>query len=144
MATNPLVECATGTTITFGTSAFTANLMKVGWKGIKRGSIDTTHMGTAVVSGTKFGDRTYIPTTLSDPGEIDIEIHFNPDKLPPIDKAAETITVTFPLATGLATAPTWAGTGFMTEFSFEAPLEDKMTGTGKLKMSGNITITVAT
>jgi hypothetical protein len=55
------VNVATGTTITFVTSTFTANLMNVNWSGIKRPAIPTTHMGTAAPGAGKLGNASFIP-----------------------------------------------------------------------------------
>ena len=128
------VDLGTGTTITFGTSGFTANVVSVDWDGIERASVQTSHLGTTTA-------HTFIPGDLYNPGEISLEIQFDPDDFPPIDQAAETITVTFPLSSGGSTAANWAGTGFATGFTAGVPLEELMTGTLTVKMSGAITPT---
>jgi len=128
---------STGLTITFS-SGFFAQITDVQWSGITRPAIKTSHMGTAAPAAGKFGNDTFIPGDLSDPGELQVEGHFNPDTLPPIDGAAETCTVSIP---GSATPATWAGSAFMTNFEVGMPLEDKMTFTATLKFSGNITRT---
>lgn len=98
-------------------------------------------MGTAAAGAGKFGSRTFIAGDLSDAGELEVEIHFNPDTRPPIEGAAETVTVTIP---GSTTPATWAGSAFMTGCSVAFPLEDKMVMTCTLKFSGNITVTAGT
>ncbi|MHC4867867.1 MAG: hypothetical protein ACYTEX_27670 [Planctomycetota bacterium] len=55
-----------------------------------------------------------------DNGELLINFHFNPDTEPPIDAAAETITITFP------STATWAFSGFMTNYAPEGTFESKM------------------
>ena len=137
------VDNGTGTLITFGTSAFTSELLGVEGSGISRPSIDTSHMGTAAPGNNVIANRTSIPGDLTDPGSINIELHFDPDQEPPIDQVSETITITFPLAAGDSTAAKWAATGYMTDFSFGAQMEDKMTATATIKWSGNITLTAA-
>ncbi len=94
------VDIGTGATIVFGTSGFTAEVMSISIDGIDRESIETTHLGTTVPAANQYGGRTYIPGDLADPGTTTIEINFNPDTLPPIGLAAETITITFPLVAG--------------------------------------------
>lgn len=126
---SPAVQIGTGTTITFD-SGFFAQILSVNHSGISRGSIDTTHMGTTTA-------RTFAATDLFDAGELEVEIHFNPDTRPPIDDAAETCTVTFP------STATLAGSAFMTGFQYGDPLEDKMTATATLKFSGDLTFTPA-
>lgn len=137
------VDVGTGTTLVFGTSSFTSELLSVGHSGISRVSIETSHMGTAAPGAGKFGNMTFIPGDLSDPGELSVEFHFDPDQLPPIDKVKETITVTFPLVAGDATAAKFASDGFMTDFEYTDDLETKMTATATIKLSGEVTQTVA-
>jgi hypothetical protein len=137
------VDIGTGATITFGTSSWTAELLDIQWSGISRESVETSHMGTAAPGVGKFGNRTHIPGDLSDPGELRIQFHLDPDDEPPIDQPAETITVAFPLVSGDATPANWAGSGFATDFSLSVPLEDKMTGEMTVKFTGNITQTAA-
>lgn len=117
-----LPDISTGTTITFD-SGFFAEIINLEHSGMERGSVDVTHMGSTV-------ERESLPTDLFDPGELTVELHFAAQTRPPIDNAAETCTVTFPGGT------TWAGSAFMTNWAYSAPLEDKMTGTGTLKYDG--------
>lgn len=138
------VNDGTGTTITFATSSFTAEITNIEWGGIERESIDTTNLSAAAPGANDFGNRTFIPSALADPGELTLEIHFNPDTLPPVHLVAETITVTFPLVSGDTTAAKWAGSGFATGYGAVVPLGDKMTTTMTVKMSGNQTRTAAT
>ena len=137
------VDVGTGTTITFGTSGFTANLMSVRWSGISRAAIDTSHMGTTAAGANQFGSRTFIPGDLVDPGELALEVQFNPQTNPPIGAAAETITVTFPLVAGDATPASWACSGFVTAFEITDPLDDKMMATMTVKLSGKVSMTDA-
>lgn len=138
------VDIGTGTTIVFGTSGFNAEVTDVDWGGLSREAIETTHLGTAVAGAGKVGSKTYIPGDLSDPGEISLTGHFNPNLKPPMEAAAETITVTFPLPAGGTTPATWVASGFMTAFAETTPLEDKMGFTATIKITGNITVTQST
>ena len=128
------VDIGTGASVTFGTSSFTANYTDINWGGIERTSVQTSHLGTTTA-------HTFVPGDLFDPGEATFEIQFDPDDYPPIDQAAETITVTFPVGAGGSSGATWAATGFATGFEFGVPLEDLMTGTLTVKFSGDITDT---
>ena len=128
------VDNGTGGSITFGTSGFTANITNISWDGIERVSIPTSHLGTTTA-------HTFIPGDLYDPGEVSLDIQFDPDTFPPINSAAETITVTFPLSSGGSTAADWEATGFCTGASNVVPLEALMTGTITVKMSGTIAVT---
>jgi len=117
-----------GITIAFGTSNFSAQLLDVTPPGAEREAIDVSHMGNS-------GYKQFIPSDLVDWGECEMEVGFDPATAPPVRGAAETITITFPDAT------TWVFTGFMTSYKPKAPMEDKMTATVGVKVSGNITIT---
>ncbi len=124
-------------TITFQ-SGFIAELYGVNWDGIARNAIETTHATSAG------GWRTFQPSDLLDPGGLNVAIAFDPDDDPPIDQAAETITVNYPIPSGGSTAATWACSGFMTEYDNEAPFDDKMTASVVLKFSGQPTFTPGT
>ena len=123
----------TGTTVVFGTSAFAAELMSVGVSGISRETVDSSHMGT-----TDY--RTYIVGKLADPGEMSMEINFDPADEPPWNDDAETVTITFPDNPGGA-GSTWAASMAVTDFEATDALEDKMTATLTLKILSAITVT---
>jgi len=138
------VNVGTGTTLTAGTSGWTAELLSLDLNGIAREAIETSHSGTAAAGAGKHANRTYIPGDLADPGSLDVTFHFNPDTEPPIDQPAETWTVAFPLVSGDSTPASWAASGFMTEFSVTGPgQDDKMVGSATIKLSGNTTRTAA-
>lgn len=128
------IDNSQGASITFGTSGFTAAFTGISHDGIERGSIPTTHLGTTVA-------HTYIPSDLFDPGELTMDLQFDPDDFPPIDQPAETITVTFPLGSGASVAAKWAASGFATAFNYALQVEQLMTGQLKVKFSGDITDT---
>ena len=113
------VDITTGTTITHGTTSYAIEILSVSGE-VSRAVVDTTHMGTT-------GARTKTVTDLYDPGSITVQAHFDFDEEAPYSSAAETVTVTFPSA--LASGATVAGTGAVTNFSWNAPLEDKGTCT---------------
>lgn len=144
MAGTP-VDVGTGTTIGFADSNFTSELLSLEWSGISKPSIDVSHMGTPDAGAGKIGNMPFISGDLTDPGEITVEFHFDPDKDVPINgsDAAEVITITWPKVPADASAATWVVTGFVTSFEISDPLEDKMTATMTIKLSGNITLTAA-
>jgi len=135
------VDVGTGLSLTFSTSGYSAEVIDVAWNGISRNSIETSHMGTAAAGAGTFGNRTFIPGHLSDPGELRVTVHFNPDTLPPIDATAETVTLTYDESGGDTSGATWSATGFVTGFEMAAPLDDKMTADVTVKLSGNVTRT---
>jgi len=133
-----------GTTIVFGTSSFSSEVVSIDWSGITRDAIDATHLASTAPSATQFGGMEKIPPDLADAGELSVEIHTDPDKIPPVNLVAETITITFPLVTGDSSATTWAGTGFVTGYSANITSGEKMTTTMTIAISGVVSVTVAT
>jgi len=129
----------TGATITFGTSGFTANIIDtIDWSGIERAVIETTHFGsTQPSSARQVGGRTFIPGKLADPGELTLQIQYDPTADLPIGSAdvAETITLTPP--SGMA-SNTISGSGFMRSFRLGMPLEALATATIVVKFTGII------
>lgn len=118
-------DVGTGTSIAFSTS-FLGRLTSVRWTGISREALETTTMATT-------GGRDFIPGDLYDPGELQCEIQFDTDATPPISSAAETITITWP------DAETAIFSGFMTGFEISDVLEQVMTATATIKITGDIT-----
>jgi len=115
-----------GTTITFSTGYF-AEIISVDGPDLSRESIDTTHMGTTS------GLMTFIPSDLIDNGTLSVEMAYIPGTAPPISSAAETVTVTYP------DSSTAAFSGFLTSFSPSIPIDDRMTASAEIKVSGAIT-----
>lgn len=138
------VDIGTGTTIGFGTSGFSLELLDVDGPGLSREFVETSHMGTAAPGAGQMGNKTFLPKRQVDPGELTFECHLDPDVIPPIHAAAETITITFPLPAGGATAATWACSGFITSYEPSDPMEDKMTVSITVKLTGPITVTAST
>lgn len=109
-----------GTTITFGTTGFNANLVDVGMSS-SRAEVDQTHMGTTTI-------RDYAPSNFIDV-TADCTFQFDPAlTTTPIDQVAETVTID------------WAGSGdttiltaFMTNFNVTAAIGELMQATGTLR-----------
>jgi len=129
-------DVGTGIAIVFGTSGFTAEITDINGQGIARESINTSHHGTIAW-------HTFIPSDLVNPGTTTLEFNFDPDAQPPVTAAAETITITFPVPSGLTNGATAAGTGFIESWEWGAPLEEKMVGTAVIKWSALPTWTAA-
>ena len=127
----------TGTTITFGTSSFSANIIDViDWGGIERAVIETTHFGsTQPSSARQIGGRTFIPGKLADPGELTLKIQYDPTLDIPLGSTdtAETVTITAP--SGMA-SNTISGSGFMRSARIGLPLEGLATATVVVKWTG--------
>jgi len=110
-----------GTTIAFTTSAFTANVHRIGGANTTRNAVETSHLGTT-------GQRTRIPGTLTDPGTTEVEFEWDQSfaTFPPITAVAETITITYPLKTGETTPAIEAGTGFLVEAQSPTAQDDTL------------------
>ncbi len=122
------VDLGTGTTLTFGTSSFTIDVMSVDGSGNEtREAIRTSHMGTT-------GTHTYTPSDIMDGGTFTVEGNFDGTQDPPTSGAVETITIDWG-----GSGYTWAFDGFITEFSPSAPFEDKMSGSFTIQVAGAIT-----
>ncbi len=119
-------KTAHGITITFGTSAFSAEILDVTPPATSIADIKTSHMGTAD------GYHTYVPADLVDNGQLTFDIAFEADNLPPIDGALETVTIAFPGGTSNSFK------GYVNSYAPKAPMEDRMTGTIGVKVSGPI------
>lgn len=120
------MDIGTGTSIAFA-SGFFAEILDVSPPGATRKSIETSHMGTT-------DDHTFMPGDLVDRGEAKIEMAFDPATEPPIDQPAESCTITFP------DGSTWTFTAFMTGYDPKVPLEDRMTASATLKVTGGVTV----
>jgi hypothetical protein len=128
---NQYIDTGHGATITFGTSALAFNTLSIGLGTPTRAAIDKTHLGTT-------GQREFMAGDLEDAGEMSVNFQFDPGATAPVTStAAETVTVTFPLTTGAATAATYAGTGLITSVQLpELATETIQTGTLTVKWDG--------
>jgi hypothetical protein len=123
---------STGFGITIGfSSGFFAEIIDTTPPEQTREAVDTSH------TETPEGRMTFIPSKLIDGGELQVEMAFHPDVAVPIDADPETVTITFPSGT------TWVFQGFLTGHAPAAPIDDRMTATVTIKVSGAITITGA-
>ncbi len=123
-----MAEIGTGTSITFE-SGFFAEILDITGPSMERPAIDTTHMGTT-------NARTFVPGDLYDGGELQVELAFAPGTFPPIGQAASAFTITFPDSA----ASEWSGTGFLTSAENAIPLEERMTQSCTLKITGVISV----
>jgi len=117
---------ATGLTMTFTTSAWTANYVSISRSGNSRESLDTSHQGTTTT-------KSFVPASLRDPGSWDLEFQYDPLQDPPQDAAAETVTLAWP------DGEEEACTAFMTNFEYTGSLDEVAMGTATLKITGSVT-----
>lgn len=123
---------ATGMTVTLtGATTFFAEITDFDGPNMSRNSIDCTHMGSS--------HMTFKPASLPDYGDFNVTMHFDPAQQPPIDSAAAQCTVTFPDDDSAGTAD-WVFTGFLTNFSPSGTVNDKMTATATLKITGVLVV----
>jgi len=119
-----------GNAITFA-SGFVGELLGLRLAGAGRETIPTFHAGTT----TK---KTFMPGPISEPGTLNVEIHFDPSDTPPwTTTAAEACTIDW------GNGMTWATSGFLTTFDVDGPIENKMILSGVIKLSGDYTITTS-
>lgn len=126
---SPAVDSATGITLDFADSNFAMQLLDCELAGMLRGYIPTSHQSSGVF-------ETFAPKRRVDRGSVEAAFHYNPSADPPIDAAAEVITIVWPNG-----ETTHSFTGFMTNFRQSGKMDDKMVATATIKISGDITIT---
>ncbi len=127
-------EIGTGITVAFGTSTgFTPRIMGVIFSAISRPVIPD--------HDTSSSHMDKVPGKVEDWGSVDIEYLQDQDDIEgtggvPITTDPETVTFTYPLKSGQATAAKVAGSGFVSNFTFPAPFEDRALGTFTLTWAG--------
>jgi len=124
-------DLGTGTTITFGTSGYTAALRDISLKGVKRAVIERTHYGSTEVGK--------IPGDIIDNGSYDAEWEFDPALLAiPGNRLHETARETITINFG-GSGNTAAFTGFVSDMSVDMPNEDIMVMKGTIQVDGAVT-----
>lgn len=118
----------TGTTITWNGAI--AEVLDVTPPGMSRESVQSSHMGSTVA-------HTFLPTVLYDAGELSIEMAFLPSFASAFLATVGTAVITFPDSG----ATVWTFEAFATGYEPADPLEDRMTATLTLKVTGAIAIT---
>ena len=132
-----MAQTGNSATIAFGTTGFTANYTRIGGTGTSRESLEVSHLGTTV-------HKEFTPDDLSDPGEMTVEFQWDQSAstFPPINSAAETVTVTYPLKSGESTAATLSGSAFLTKSTSPDLVNGEiMMGEATIKWAGDITYT---
>lgn len=127
------VDVGTNSTITFGTSGFSAPLLSIDGPSMSRESFQTSHMGTSTW-------HTHIPGDLADGGEVTVEYQFEGDDVYPtlIGLVPETVTID---VAGEGTGEIYSFSAFATAATPAIPFEDIMTASVTLKVSGEVSIT---
>lgn len=122
-----------GTQITFSTNFFQGTIVEMSWSGIQRNALEVTNSYQATAGGGNVYGKQFTPSTLYDPGELELRILFAETMAPPITAVAETVTLTFP------SSNTWAATGFLVTFEITGQLDGLWEARATLKLSGNVT-----
>lgn len=125
-----MATIATGSTVTFASSSFSAEITAINWGGIARVALQSSSMSTT-------NDHTFVTGALVDNGEVSIDVLFDGNESPPIitNGAAETVTIKWGANTN-----TYAASMINTGWEMAAALEELMTGTVTLKPSGALTL----
>jgi len=119
-----------GTTVSFGTSSFSAYVDSARWSGQGREMIDISHIATT-------GGIPFDKSEMYDPGTLQLDLHHDPDIAPPIEGEFETVTVTFP------SGATFSASGAVQSYDFSVAKQEKITASMTIKLSGDVTFTPA-
>ena len=120
------VDLGHGTTMTFGTSGWSVNIVDVGDIGWERETIDSTHLGTS-------DWKTYLFSRLRDGGSPTMTVQHDPSNLPPTSTTAETITIT------LYDTNTIVFSGALSAYKISVASETMTTAQVTLKVTGSVT-----
>lgn len=118
-----------GTTITFGTTGYSAGIISVDGPGIERESIDATLMSTTTA-------KAYIVASLYDGGNLELTVEHDPAIDAPIANATETITINW----GGTGTGNWSFSGFCTGYKPGASIGERMTASMTVKVTGAVTM----
>lgn len=129
------IDIGQGTFVSFGTALHTATGYKitgVNHGGISRAVADATHMTSSA--------KEFVASAQYDPGELSVEVLFDPAIKPTADLAnvATNQTVNVFWAAGGTSTTLWSAFGYATGFEAGAQMEDMMSGTLTIKLSGTI------
>lgn len=145
-------DIATGMTVAATSWTFGAEILSFNHSGISGEAVPTSHMGTAAAAAGKFGNATFIPGEIIDPGELSLTVHVNTEQnttttadmdLPPVGLGTSAIVFTFPAATTSETAATWTSNGICTSYDMSGELDGVITADMTIKLSGNVTVAAA-
>lgn len=127
-----------GTLANFTFSGLTGDIISISMDTYAREPVQTSHLGTTTA-------HTFIPTTLYDPGTVELEF------LPTVGgdfetaavAAAGTLTVVWADSAhaGVTVDASVAASAFVTNVSWNVPLEELVTVTVSFKLTGAITYT---
>lgn len=120
-----------GGTIAFGTSTvLSVDILSGSRSGVTVDDIETSHSTTS-------GDvKTYMPADLIEGGTYDFEVAFSPDDdVDALAGVVNSITVTYPVPSGLSTGATKVFSGYINGFDEALPIDDRMTASISIKVA---------
>ena len=129
------IDIGQGTFVGFGTALHTVNgykITSVNHGGISRAVADATHMQSTA--------KEFIGSAIYDPGELSVEVLFDPSIKPVADLAnvATNQVVNVYWANGGTAVTLWSAFGYATGFEAGAQMEDMNSGTLTIKLSGTL------
>ena len=128
------IDIGQGTYVTFGTVLSTSGykITGVNHGGMSRAVADATHMTSTA--------KEFVGSAIYDPGELSVEVLFDPTIKPTADLSSVSTNqvVTVYWANGGTAVTQWTAAGFLTGFEAGAQMEDMMSGTLTIKLSGTI------
>ena len=124
-----------GSYVGFGTALHTATgykITSVQHGGISRAVADATHMTSSA--------KEFVASAIYDPGELTVEVLFDPSIKPTADlsNVATNQVVNVYWASGGTTTTLWSTYGYATAFEAGAQMEEMMSGTLTIKLSGTL------
>ncbi len=131
-----------GTTVVFGTSGFSAAMTAITDMSEEREVIDTTHMASPTedaIDGYSQPIAESLPGVKTN-GPIEMAIQYVPGTEPPINRLAETITVTFPTPPGGSKGAVFAGDGYVSNMSRAIEVKGMMTAVVTIQRDGKWTV----
>lgn len=119
-----------GSALSSGTSGY--KITGVNHGGLSRAVADATHMLSTA--------KEFVGSTIYDPGELSVEVLFDPSIRPVNDiaNAATNQVVNIIWANGGTTTLMWSAFGYMTQFEAGAQMEEMLSGTVTIKLSGTL------
>lgn len=115
-----------GMTVAFGTSSFDPTYIGITPGGVSRGEHGVSHLEMALNAEALWAPGKVL---MWEPWEF--RYLFDPDDIPPLTAAAETLTITWQLPSGQSSGATLAGTGFVIDYT-PPELEDVLEGEDSL------------
>ena len=124
------INVATGNGATLTFSGFTGNVTTISGAEMEIEAIETSHLGTT-------GYREYIPGSLKEGGELEVEFIFTGDMIDLGDSG--TVTVTYPKTTsGSTSGATLSGSAFVQNLSYpEATNGEALAASVTFKFDGD-------